>query len=155
MRIGRRNYVAALLVTLAGAAAAAGCGSSDDPPTGATSLSPSEYFAKANAICRAADQSIEADAHTSLASNGPPTAQEFQRFATAAVIPETQKLIDGLKGLHPPRAVVETRDALTTELQSVNDRLKTNPASLAGNGDPFAKAKELAHRAGLSGCAAD
>ena len=145
----------ALLVALAGATAAAGCGSSDDPTTAATSLSPSEYFAKAAAICRSANQSIEADAHTSLASNGPPTAQEFQQFATATVIPETQRLIDSLTALYPPRAVVETRDALIAELQSVNDRLKANPASLAGNGDPFAKASELAHKAGLDACASD
>src|SRR5262245_49897297 len=123
MRIGRRKYVVALLAVLAGGALATGCGSGGDPPSTA-SLSPPEYFAKAIAVCKPADQSIEAAAHKYLASAGPPTAQEFQQFATVSVIPETQKVIDGLKGLNPPRAVVETRDALVTELQSVNDRLK-------------------------------
>src|SRR5262245_53261868 len=155
MEIGRRKYALGLLAVVAGGALAMGCGSGGDPPPATASLSPSEYFAKANAICRPADQSIEAAAQKDLGSGGPPTAQEFRQFATASVIPETQKVIDALKGLNPPRAVIETRDDLIAELQSVNDRLKANPTSLAEHGDPFAKANQLAVRAGLGACTAD
>ena len=44
---------------------------------------------------------------------------------------------------------------MVAELQSVNDRLKANPQALSQQGDPFAKANQLARQTGLDVCAAD
>ena len=56
--------------------------------------SQSEFVAKATAICKPANQRIEAAAHKYLGTGGPPTPQAFEQFATASVIPETQTVID-------------------------------------------------------------
>lgn len=154
MRIGGNSQAASLAALLAACALMAGCGGSDDHSTTAT-LSQSEFVAKATAICKPANQRIEAAANKYLGSGGPPTPQEFEQFASASVIPETQNVIDALKGLTPPSDRAQAHDALLAELQSVNDRLKANPQALTQQGDPFAKANQLAKQAGLDVCAAD
>src|SRR6266480_6777187 len=147
MKIGRRTYGAALASVAAAGALIAGCGSGDDSST--TTLSQSEFVAKATAICRPVNQDIEAAAHKYLGA-GRPTPQDFDQFAATAVVPDTQQVIDGLKGLTPPDGQSGTYSALLGELQSVNDQLKANPQLLAQHGDPFAKSNQLARQAGLA-----
>ena len=153
MKIGRKRYgmglVAALLAT---GAVAAGCGGDDDNAT--TTLSQSEFVAKATAICQPVNQDIEAAAQKYLGS-GRPTAQDFQQFATAAVVPDTQHVIDQFKELTPPSSEADSYSALIDELQKTNDQVKANPQLLAQQGNPYAKANELAGQAGLDACAAD
>ena len=154
MRIGRRHYGVAAAALLATGALVVGCGGSDDSST-TTALSQSEFVAKATAICRPANEQIEAAAHKILGSGGRPTPQEFEQFATSAVIPQTQAVIDKFKGLTPPSDQAQTYDALIEELQSTNDQLKANPERLLAHGNPFAKSNQLATQAGLDVCAAD
>ncbi|MGA8927468.1 MAG: hypothetical protein WB462_14750 [Solirubrobacterales bacterium] len=154
MRIRRSHQAASLAALLATGALVAGCGGSDDNSTTAT-LSQSEFVAKATAICKPANQRIEVAAHKYLGTGGPPTPQAFEQFATAAVIPETQTVIDEFNALTPPADSAQAYDAMVAELQSVNDRLKANPQALSQQGDPFAKANQLARQTGLDVCAAD
>lgn len=154
MRIRRSHQAASLAALLATGALVVGCGGSDDNSTTAT-LSQSEFVAKATAICKPANQRIEAAAHKYLGTGGPPTPQAFEQFATAAVIPETQTVIDEFNALTPPADSAQAYDAMVAELQSVNDRLKANPQALSQQGDPFAKANQLARQTGLDVCAAD
>ena len=86
---------------------------------------------------------------------GRPTRRQFAAFATGAVVPYTQQTIDGIARLSPPQTVADSVDAMLAEAQSVNDRLKAQPAALAGTDDPFAKVGRLAKQAGLDGCAGD
>jgi hypothetical protein len=154
MRIRRSHLAASLAAALAAGALVAGCGGSDDSSTTAT-VSQTEFVAQATAICKPANQRIEAAAHKYLGSGGPPTTQGFEQFASASVIPETQNVIDALRGLTPPSDSAQAYDALLAELQSVNDRLEADPQALAQQGDPFAKANQLAKQAGLDACSSD
>jgi hypothetical protein len=154
MKIGRNHYGVSLAAVLATGALVAGCGSSDDDSTTAA-LSQSEFVAKATAICNPANQQIEDAAHKLLGSGGRPTPQAFEQFATTAVIPQTQNVIDGFKQLTPPSDRAQAYDALLSELQSANDQVKGNPQALAQQGNPFEKANQLARQAGLNACAAD
>jgi hypothetical protein len=152
MNIRRGTYGVALASAVVAGALVAGCGGGDDSST--TTLSQSEFVAKATAICRPVNQDIEAAAHKYLGA-GRPTPQDFEQFTSTAVVPDTQQIIDGLKGLTPPAAQSGTYSALLGELQSVNDQLKANPQLLAQQGDPFAKSNQLAKQVGLDACAGD
>jgi hypothetical protein len=152
MKIGRRTYGVALASAVAAGALVAGCGGGDDSST--TTLSQSEFVAKATAICQPVNQNIEAAAHKYLGA-GRPTPQDFDQFAATAVVPDTQHLIDGLKELTPPNGQSGSYSALLGELQSVNDQVKANPQLLAQQGNPFAKSSQLAKQAGLAACAGD
>jgi uncharacterized protein (DUF1778 family) len=154
MRIRRRHYAAALGALAVSGALVAGCGSSGDSST-TTAQSQSEFAAQAAAVCKPAGQQIEAAAHKYLGSGGRPSAQDLEQFVTAAVVPDTQKVIDGFRGLTPPSSQAQTYSALIDELQSTNDQLKANPQLLAQQGDPFAKSNQLAKQAGLDACISD
>ena len=145
MKIRRKACGAALAAVVAAGALVAGCGGGDDSST--ATLSQSEFVAKASAICGPAGKQIEAAAHKYLGT-GRPTTGEFERFVNAAVVPDTQQVIDGLNGLTPPASQAATYSALVDELQSVNDQLKANPQLLAQQGDPFAKSNQLAKQSG-------
>jgi hypothetical protein len=152
MKIGRRTYGAALASVAAAGALVAGCGGGDDSST--TTLSQSEFVAKATAICKPVNEDIDAAAHRYL-GGGRPTSQDFEQFATTAVVPDTQQVIDGFKGLTPPSGEASTYAALIEELQAANDRVKANPQLLAQQGNPYDHVNQLASQAGLDACAAD
>jgi hypothetical protein len=155
MRIRRSAYAASLAALGVAGALVAGCGGNDDDSSTSAALSQSEFVSKATAICQPANKQIEDAANRYLGSGGPPTPQEVEQFADASVIPVTQNIVDGFKALKPPPDTAQTYDALVTELQSVNDRLKADPQTLAQQSDPFAKANQLARQAGLGFCVPD
>ena len=153
MRIGRRHCGASLAAVLASGALAAGCGGSDQGSTAAKASDP-DFAAKANAICERGDKRMQAAAGKYLGP-GEPTRRQFKRFATTAVVPYTQQIIDGIRSLTPPASVSDTVDAMLAEAQSVTDRLTAAPETLAGSDDPFTKVNRLAKQAGLDACAGD
>jgi hypothetical protein len=163
MRIGGGHCGASLAALLASGALVAGCGGGghgstasgggDRGSTAATASDP-HFAAKADAICKRADKRMQAAAGKYLGP-GKPTRRQFKRFATAAVVPYTQQIIDGIRSLTPPASVADTVDEMLTEAQSVNDRLKAEPGELAGSTDPFVKVNRLAKQAGLDACAGD
>jgi hypothetical protein len=155
MRIRRSAYAAPLAALGVAGALVAGCGSNGDDSSTTAALSQSEFVAKGTAICEPVNRRIEAAAHKYVGTGGPPTPQEFEQFATASVIPETQTVIDEFKALTPPADSAQAYDALVAELQSVNDGLKADPRALSQQGNPFAKANQLARQIGLDVCAAD
>ncbi|MGA8217140.1 MAG: hypothetical protein WB771_01120 [Solirubrobacterales bacterium] len=132
----------------------AGCGGSSDSSTTTAALSKSEFVAKADAICERGDKRIEAAAERYLGP-GRPTRAQFVRFANAAVVPQTQQIVDGIRALDPPADVADTVDQMIADAQSVNDRLKADPEELASSEDPFADVNRLAKEAGLDACAGD
>ena len=152
MTIKRGVYATAVTAVIGVGALLAGCGGSDDNST-TTALSQSEFVAQATAICKPVNQDIEAAAQKYL-GGGRPTSEDFEQFATAAVVPDTQKVIDGFKGLTPPSGQASAYAALIDELQAVNDQVKANPQLIA-QGNPYDHANQLAKQAGLDACAAD
>lgn len=153
MSIRRGHYGASLATLLVTGALLAGCGGSEGGST-TTALSQSEFATRAATICKPINSQIEGAAKRYLGA-GRPTAQDVDRFVTAAVVPDTQEGIDALNALTPPSSQAQTYAAMLGELQSVNDQLKANPQLLIAHGDPFAKANQLAMRAGLDACAGD
>jgi hypothetical protein len=131
----------------------AACGGGGESSTTAA-MSKAEFVAAADAICERADKQIEAAAGR-LLGPGEPTDQQFEKFATAAVVPGTQQIIDGIERLTPPASLAGAVSEMTAEAQSVNDRLKAEPAELTGSEDPFTKVGRLARKAGLAACAAE
>ncbi len=83
-----------------GGALLAGCGGGGGSST-TSAMGKAEFVAAADAICERADKRIEAAAGK-LLGPGEPTGQQFEKFATAAVVPYTQQIIDGIEELTPP-----------------------------------------------------
>jgi hypothetical protein len=139
-------------ITAAGAVALAatvaiGCGSSDDGPSKA------EFVKKGNAICAKGNKQIEAEAKKTF-SSGRPTKSQITTFMTQTVIPSTQKQVDEIKALDPPKADEDQIKEITDAADAALAKTKANPISGVQEGakDPFAKANQLAKAYGLKAC---
>jgi NhaP-type Na+/H+ and K+/H+ antiporter len=126
---------------------AAGCGGSDDDST-TSSLTKSEWIAKADAICQAGNQRDE-QAAEQLFGNGKPTAAELQQFVTETAIPDTQRQIDELRALGAPSGDEDQVNKILDTVQADIDQAKA-----AGdiNDQTFADANALAKQYGLQVC---
>jgi hypothetical protein len=144
----RLALAAAVLIGLG----AAGCGgnagsTTDDPPT--ATLTKAEFRAKANAICKLANRKQNAAARKEYGNN-PPTTAQIMSFARNTAIPGIRDQIEALRTLGSPSSAV-TR--MLNLAERALDRVKRDPALLAGESDPFAEFKRLAHAYGLTACA--
>ncbi len=140
---------AALLV---GLGAGAGCGISGssttgDPPT--ATLTKAELLSKANAICRRANRKQNAAAQKEH-GNSPPTTAQIMSFAKDTAIPGISAQVKALRTLGSPSPTV-TR--MLNIAEQALDRVRRDPALLAGESDPFANFRRLAHAYGLTACA--
>jgi ABC-type taurine transport system substrate-binding protein len=131
---------------------AAGCGSSNDNSTSTSSLSKAEWIAKADAICKAGNQEINAAAHQTFSKGAKPTQQQVQQFFQGTVIPKTQDQVSRIKALGLPSEQASQANAVLSSAQSTLDRVKADPSLLAGKGDPFAQTNQLGKAYGLKVC---
>jgi hypothetical protein len=157
MKIRRSHSGAALaplvvVGALAIGALVVGCGS-DDEGSSTTALSQSEFVAEATPICVRGNKQIDVGVHRYL--SGKPSPKDVEQFVDKAVVPVTQREIDGFGQLTPPPSKADTYQALLDELRSVLSDVKENPQLLGSEsaGNPFAKAQQLAKQVGLSACA--
>lgn len=150
-RIAHRG--ACLTASLIAGTTFVACSTSNQQPT-AAALSRPQLQAKATAICGPASKQIEQAAKKYL-GNGQPNAKEFERFVNAAVVPDTQQTIDAFRKLTPPSASTRDYALWLDELQSVTDRLSTNPRLMMQGADPFADSNRMAKRLGLDACVSD
>lgn len=149
---------------LAAGALAAGCGDDDDETTtGATGatrasgveLSESEYRAQANEICRAGEREIEQASEGAFRrSEGRPSDQAIEDFATETIIPDIQGQIDAIGALTPPEDRADEFEGFVDDAQAALDELEADPSLITeeGNRDPFADVNELARDLGLEEC---
>jgi hypothetical protein len=138
----------AVSATLVLALVAAGCGSSSKSST-AASLSKPQFVAEGNAICAQGNQRLAA---SDRALGSQPSQAQITTFVTSTFAPNIQSQIDGLRALSAPSgdaaAVSQMLDVAQTDL----DKIKGNPALLAG-GAGFTEFAHLAHPYGLTSCA--
>jgi hypothetical protein len=144
------TVVAAVATTLI-VGLAVGCGSSNNSnSTSTAALSKSAFLAKANAICTQGNQKQEA---AGKALGEQPSQAQIATYVSSSFAPNIQAQIDGVRALGAPSgddaAVTNMLDIAQADLNKV----KANPALLAGNTDQFANFAKLAHPYGLVDCA--
>jgi hypothetical protein len=153
-----RTGVVALAATLAFILVAGGCGSSSKSSTSASAstsattpaLSKPQFLAQGNAICAQGNQRLGA---ADKALGNQPSKAQITAFVASAFAPDIQGQIDGLRALRAPASEQATVSTMLGAAQSDLNKIKVNPALLAG-GAGFADFAPLAHSYGLTACAA-
>jgi ABC-type lipoprotein release transport system permease subunit len=140
----------ALTAVLALAVIGAGCGSSDDD-SGTSSLTKTEWIAKADAICQQGNQEIEQAAQQQF-GNQKPTAADVQQFATGTALPNTQTQINKIRALGAPSGDEDQVNKILDTVQADIDKAKS-----AGDIEEstFADGNALAKQYGLKVCGQD
>jgi hypothetical protein len=149
-----RTVVLAFAATLALGLVAGGCGSSSKSSTSRSAttaaLSKPQFLAQGNAICARGNQRLGA-AEKALGNR--PSRAQITSFVASAFAPDIQSQIDGLRALGAPSSDHATVSNMLDTAQSDLNKIKANPALLAG-GAGFADFARLAHPYGLTACAA-
>jgi hypothetical protein len=129
---------------------AAGCGGGDDDST-TSSLTKSEWIAKADAICQQGNQEIEQAAQQQF-GNQRPSAAELQQFATGTALPNTQTQVDKIRALGAPSGDEDQVNEILDTVQADIDKAKA-----AGDieNSTFADGNALAKQYGLKVCGQD
>jgi hypothetical protein len=141
-----------LAAAVAVAGIAAGCGGGDDnSDTTTTSLTKAAWIAKADAICKAGNDQINATAKQQF-GNKKPTAAQIQQFTENTVIPNTADQIDKIKSLGTPTEQGGQADAVINSAEATINRVKADPSLLTGKSDPFAQTDQLAKAYGMKVC---
>jgi hypothetical protein len=151
LRVPVLTRLALAAAVLAGLSAT-GCGSAaegttDAPP--AATLTKVEFLAKANTICKRANQRQDAVAQREFGVKQP-TPAKIMRFAKRTAIPGIGSQVEELRALGAPSPTV-TRLLEIAELDLTS--VKIHPALLTSDRDPFANFRRLAHSYGLTSCA--
>ncbi len=139
------------LAACAVALIAAGCGDDESETTTTPSgpaLSKSKFIAEADAICAKGSKTIDSAA-ANLGSD--PTLAVVEGFVDDTVVPAVTAEIDGIRALSPPAGDEPQVEAILGAAQDALDQVSDNPTLLV-NGDPFAKANQLARENGLKEC---
>lgn len=146
----KRNLLWLLGLTVAAALIVAGCGGGGDDSS-TSSLSKSEWIAKADAICQQGNQEIEQAARQQF-GNQKPTAADVQQFATQTALPNTQSQIDKIKALGASSGDEDQVNKFLGAVQADIDKAKA-----AGDmeNSTFADANALARQYGLKVCGQD
>jgi hypothetical protein len=146
----------AIAVTLVVGLVAAGCGSSSKS-TASTATTPAlskpQFLAQGNAICRQGNQRLAAAQDKAFGHNQPSQAQ-ITAYVTNAFAPNIQSQISAIRALGAPPGDQATVTTMLDVAQADLNRVKSDPALLAGNSPPFADFAKLAHPYGLTACAA-
>ena len=143
---------AAIAATLIVGLAAAGCGSSSKSTssTATTAITKAEFLTKANAICTLGNAQINA-AGAKLGKN--PSQAQITAFAKSTDVPSIQIQINAIRALGAPSGDQATVTNMLNLAQADLNKVKSNPALLAGNTSPFADFAKIAHPYGLRACA--
>jgi ABC-type lipoprotein release transport system permease subunit len=140
----------ALTAVLAVGVIAAGCGSGDDDSS-TSSLTKSEWIAKADAICQQGNQENEEAAQQQF-GNQKPTAADVQQFATGTALPNTQTQVDKIRALGAPSG---DEDAVNHILDTVQADIDKAKAAGDIENSTFADGNALAKQYGLKVCGQD
>lgn len=127
-------------------------------PAGAAtySLSPKEFRATANNICRQGRQLREELVRQhfgNLEAGEEPSAEELTPFVEEyrSVV---QQQIDSLRALPVPRTMAATIKKMLSAAKTALRRVVADPTLLSGSTDPFAPVTSRASALGLTDCAA-
>jgi hypothetical protein len=156
-RLTGKIAVAAMLAV--GLLGAAGCGGGGSKSSSASSsstastpaLSKAEFLKRGNAICKRGNDQINAQGKQLFKPHTRPTAAQRKQFGESA-IPVIQGEINGVRALPAPTGDRATIAKIADTAQKDLDKVKADPSSLAGTGDPFKDANKLANNYGLTAC---
>ena len=138
-----RIAVPAGALALCASLALAACGGGDDDkPTKA------EYIAKADAVCKTADEKIQADAQKEF-GNQQPTPAQITKYQKEKVIPALEQQSDDLRGLDKPEGDEDELNALYDSLDKAIEGAKTAPTI---DDQTFADANKKADAYGFKEC---
>jgi hypothetical protein len=117
-------------------------------------LSKKQFLKEGNAICKSANQEIDAVFEQVLGdSTAEPTDEQFAA-AAAGAIPIFRTALDDVEGLQGPASLEKQVDKLIGQYRDVADDIEADPASaFSPETDVFAKADKLAKKVGLKTCA--
>jgi ABC-type lipoprotein release transport system permease subunit len=146
----KRNLLWLPGLALVAALVAAGCGGGGDDSS-TSSLTKSEWIAKADAICQQGNQTINQAAQQQF-GNQRPTAAEVQQFATGTALPNTQEQVDKIKALGAPSGDEDQVNKILDTVQADIDKAKS-----AGDieNSTFSDGNALAKQYGLKVCGQD
>jgi hypothetical protein len=148
----RRAAIAA--ATLIVGLAAAGCGSSSSSSkttsTATPAITKAAFLAKANAICTQGNKVSNAAA-AKLGKS--PSQAQITALVKSTDVPSIQTQIDGIRALGAPAGDQATIANILNLAQADLNKVKSNPALLAGTTNPFANFAKIAHPYGLTACA--
>jgi hypothetical protein len=144
-----------LLAALSAAAlltAAAGCGGDDKQ---ADALSKPEYVKQANAICKAANTKVTAEAEKVFTSAAPTPAQ-IRSYAEKTFFPIIGQEVKDLRALPAPKGDEDTTKAIFDAVDAGLTKAKSDPALLSASdsSSPFVDANKKATAYGLTVCGA-
>ena len=143
-----------LVAVVAIGALAAGCGGSDNDNTTTASLTKAAWISKADAICKAGNDQINATAKQQF-GNKKPTEAQIQQFTQNTVIPNTADQIDKIKALGTPTEQGSQAEAVVNSAEATVNRVKADPSLLTGKSDPFAQTNQMAKAYGMKVCGQD
>jgi hypothetical protein len=162
-----RTVIIAALVCAASALAVAGCGGGDDSSsttsaastvsaaTSATGapLTKEEFIKQADALCKASNNEVDAQAQQVFGGQQPTNAQLTQ-FINETLIPSAEDEIAGIDALTPPAGDEDAVQAIIDAVNTAIDKVKANPQAVAAsnNNAVFADADRLAVAYGLKVC---
>ena len=149
----KRNLILLAVGALALGVLAAGCGSSNDNSTSTSSLTKAEWIAKADAICKASNDQINAAGKQQF-GNQKPSQDQLTSFATGTIIPQVGKQLDQIDALGVPSGSDgDQASAVLAAAQADLGKVRADPSLVTSNSaDPFADANKLAKAYGMKVC---
>lgn len=152
-----KRLIAALFGVLAIALVAAGCGSSSDDSTGAsTALTKPELIKQGDAICEKGNKAIEAEAEEFAEENNVdtenPTKAQQEEVIVDVVAPGVRKQVEEIGDLTPPSGDEAEIEAMVAAVEKGSDELESDPAKLIEGTNPLAQGSKLANAYGFKEC---
>jgi hypothetical protein len=150
-----RNRLVGSTVVAVTVIAVAGCGGGGSKSTSSSAstshLTKAEFLKRGNAICKRGNDQINAQAKQMFKPHERPSAAKRKQFGESA-ISIIQGEINGVRALRAPAGDQATINKIADTAHKDLDKVKTDPALLTTNGDPFKDANNLANAYGLTAC---
>jgi len=131
-------------------------GGGSGEPVKQTSITKTEFVAKAKVLCDTQRQQLNAELRRSLkgGQGSQQTAPEeaLLQAAEDLVAPAMEAEAEGLRALGAPAGDVKQVEAVVAALEAIAAKGREDPAGLVANTDAFAKAQILAREYGIGGC---
>jgi hypothetical protein len=138
---------------------AAGCGSSDNTEsTATTALTKAEFLKKGNAICAQGNKEINEGFEaffegSNLKKNEEPSKAQKEEAAETILIPAIRKDVDSIRALGAPEGEEEQVEEILDAAEEALEKLETEPAAAIDESNhAFVKVNKLSREYGLTVC---
>jgi hypothetical protein len=138
---------------------AAGCGSSDNTEsTATTALTKAEFLKKGNAICANGNKEINEGfesffEESNLKKNEEPSKAQKEEAAETIVIPAIRKDVESIRALGAPEGEEEQVEEILTAAEEALETLESEPAAaVSESNQAFVRVNKLSREYGLTVC---